>query len=71
MDNKDFSEVRKAAKRQGWDVRPTSDGEMFYSPDGKSKALWHHTPSDRNALKVFVRQLKRGGFIWPPSAGKR
>jgi hypothetical protein len=60
MDNKDFPKVRKAARRQGWHVEATSDGEMFYSPDGRSKALWHHTPSDRNAMKAFRAPTQEG-----------
>ncbi len=57
---KDFPKVRRAARRQVWIVEATSDGEMFYSPDGRSKALWHHTPSDRNALKAFRAPAEEG-----------
>lgn len=63
----DYRKIRKAAIDQGWRVLPTRSGEMFYSPDGISKALWHHTPSDQRAVKNFLAELKRGGLRWLPS----
>jgi hypothetical protein len=65
---KDYGKVRKEAIRQGWRVEATSDGEMFYSPDGSSKAAWHaaHASSDPNALKAHIRTMKKGGLRWPP-----
>lgn len=71
MDKREFPKIRKAAKRQGWVIRQTRDGEMFYSPDGTTKVAWHaaHGSSDPHALEAFVRQLKKGGFWLPP--GKR
>lgn len=71
MDNTDYPKVRKAATKQGWSVESKADGEMFFSPDGVSKAHWLFTPSDRNAIKSFMRDLKRGGFIWPPSKRRK
>lgn len=38
---------------------------MFLSPDGVHAATWHRTPSARNAMKRFIDDLRRGGFVWP------
>jgi hypothetical protein len=65
MDNKDYPKVRKEAQRQGWIVKPTRKGEMFYSPDGATMVLWHHTPSDHRALANHIAKLRRAGFSWP------
>ncbi|MGH2596836.1 MAG: hypothetical protein ACRDH7_12840 [Actinomycetota bacterium] len=67
--DKEFVKVRKEAERQGWRVEPTADGEMFFSPDGTTMAAWHtgHASSDPNALKAHIRNLKKGGFRWPPT----
>lgn len=68
MDIKDYPKVRREAERQGWRVEPTSNGEMFYSPNGVDKAAWHtpHVSSSPRALDHLVRQLGKGGFRWPP-----
>jgi hypothetical protein len=39
-------------------------GEMFMSPDGSTQVMWHSTPSDVNAIRQFVRRLRKGGFEW-------
>lgn len=67
MDKGDYPKVRRAAVKQGWRVERTAQGEMFYSPDGRSQALWHtaHASSDRHALDAHVRRLRKGGFRWP------
>ena len=55
--DKVYAKVREEAVEQGWRVEPTADGEMFFSPDGVSKAAWHtgHASSDPNALKAHIR----------------
>jgi hypothetical protein len=68
MDNRDYPHVRRAAVRQGWLVHPTKHGERFLSPDGRTTAGWHttHASSDPHALDALIRQLRKGGFRWPP-----
>jgi hypothetical protein len=61
----DYREVRRAALRQGWTIERRKNGEMFKSPDGITTAMWHRTPSDVNAIRRFVDDLRRGGFKWP------
>jgi hypothetical protein len=63
-----YEEIRSEAIKQGWRIEPKRHGEMFLSPDGRSTAMWHrlHRSSDPNALKALVRDLRRGGFMWPP-----
>jgi hypothetical protein len=67
----DYRKIRKAALGQGWRIEGTKAGEMFYSPDGKTKALWHFTPSDPRAMKNFLSVLKSGGLEWPASKKRR
>lgn len=71
VDNGDYPMVRREALRQGWRIVPKKSGEMFLSPDGERKAMWHFTPSDRNALKKFIRILQGGGFPWPVGSRER
>jgi hypothetical protein len=35
---------------------------MAYSPDGTTKVLIHHTPSDHRAYQNLLALLKKGGF---------
>lgn len=67
-----YAKVRKEAIRQGWRVQPTANGEMFFSPDDVSKAAWHtaHGSSDPNAVNSLIRNMKKGGFRWPPPKTK-
>ena len=70
MDNKDYAKVRKSARKQGWRVKPTEEGEMLYAPDGLSKVAWHtaHASSDPHALDSLVREMRKSGFRWLPKA---
>lgn len=70
MENRDYLKVRREALRQGWRISSIKSGEMFLSPNGIHAATWHRTPSAQNAIKRFVDQLRRGGFVWPPPEGK-
>ena len=68
----DFREIRREAFRQGWRIKSVKSGENFYSPDGRSIVNWHNTPSDVNAVRQFLRNMKGAGLVWPPSSkGKR
>jgi hypothetical protein len=67
----DFRKIRKEALKQGWVPEPISSGEMFYSPNGVDKVAWHNTPSDVRAVRNFLSELKKGGFIWPPPKKSR
>jgi len=60
----DYRDVRREAIRQGWVVTRRRKGEMFMSPDGSTQVMWHSTPSDVNAIRQFVRRLRKGGFEW-------
>ena len=39
---------------------------MLKAPDGVTQDLIHGTPSDVNWNKAAIRQMRRGGFVWPP-----
>jgi hypothetical protein len=49
-------------RAQGWRLEPTRKGLMDYSPDGSTKVLMHHTPSDRRAYQNILALLKKGAF---------
>jgi hypothetical protein len=66
MENRDYLKIRREALRQGWRARAIKSGEMLLSPDGIHAATWHRTPSAQDAIKRFVRELRLGGFVWPP-----
>lgn len=67
-----MKKVVEAAQQQGWRTDITKKGVMLYSPDGKTQALIHHTPSDHRDRANTISNLRRGGFIWPwPPAGRR
>jgi len=42
---------------------------MLKAPDGTTQVLIHATPSDVNWFKQAIRQMRRGGFVWPPPEG--
>ena len=70
MENRDYLKVRREALRQGWRISKIKSGEKLLSPDGIHSATWHRTPSAKNAIKSFVNDLRRGGFVWPPPKGR-
>lgn len=63
----DYQEIAKAARDQGWRVDAKKKGDMWYSPDGRTKVMWHRTPSDKKrALRNFLARMRGGGLRWPP-----
>lgn len=61
-----MKDLMKAAKKQGWRVEPTRSGHIRFTPPWKDKQqiICSSTPSDRNALRNALSQLKRNGLIW-------
>jgi predicted RNA binding protein YcfA (HicA-like mRNA interferase family) len=69
----DLREIEKAAKEQGWQVGRTMKGHLRYVPPDPTRriVIGSGTPSDSRAMKNFLAELKRQGFIWPwPPEGK-
>ena len=60
------TDLVRHAERQGWRAVPTRKGWMLKAPDGTTQVLIHGTPSDVNWFKQAIRQMRRGGFVWPP-----
>src|SRR3954471_16597699 len=74
---RELAKIKDYATAQGWDVKPTSNGWAFMAPkdkvpEGRSGIVHtHESPSDKRALKKFVRDLKNhGGLIWPPEKAR-
>ena len=65
--DKDTKRVAKAAERQGFEVATTTKGHVVFTLDGVVVATASGTPSDHRALKNLIAQLRRSGFIWPPT----
>jgi hypothetical protein len=64
----DLRDLVKAAKRQRWRIDTTTSGHVrFTPPDPTKKAcVFPGTPSDQRAIRNFLSQLRRQGFVWPP-----
>lgn len=61
---KSVKKLIKLAESQGWDVKQTKKGWMFYPPDkSKQLVLIHNTESDKNALPNTIARLKRSGLV--------
>jgi hypothetical protein len=69
MDKKEWRKVLAEAKRQGWEVVPTSHGFRLLAPNGRDAVTMHaiHQSSSPRALSRTVSLMKRFGFRWPPS----
>jgi hypothetical protein len=61
-----YRDIAGAAREQGWRIDSLKNGDMWYSPDGRTKVLWHRTPSDHRAEKNFLARMRQGGLRWPP-----
>ena len=63
----DMKSLEKAAKEQGWEIGHTKKGHPRWVPPDPSKpiVIGSGTPSDYRAIKNFLAQLKRSGFVWP------
>lgn len=68
----DYRSIERAAKDQGWRIKPSKKGLMFYPPDEtQSPVAWHGTPSDVRAMWNFLARLRIRGLEWPwPPEGK-
>jgi predicted RNA binding protein YcfA (HicA-like mRNA interferase family) len=60
-------EIAQAAKEQGWEIGRTKKGHLRYVPPDPRQpiVIGSGTPGDKRALRNFLAQLKRAGFIWP------
>jgi hypothetical protein len=63
----DLREIEKAAKEQGGETGRTKRGHLrWLPPDPRMPiVIGAGTPGDRRALRNFLAQLKRSGFVWP------
>jgi hypothetical protein len=70
----DLRDIARAAQEQGWEIGVTKKGHLRYVPPDREQpiVIGSGTPSDKRALKNFVAQLRRSGFVWPwpPRSGR-
>jgi hypothetical protein len=65
---KERKEVIDELRRQGWTVDQTNNGHWKARPADRTKEVVHISMlSGSNALNNAMRDLKRSGFIWPPT----
>ncbi len=62
---KEYRELEKAAREQGWIVKETSDGFQFLAPDGEHAVTIHMTERNpERAVKRTISRMKKYGFKW-------
>jgi len=67
----DFKDIFSELRTQNWELEKTSRGHWKATPPDKSLAIVHFSESnDPHALRNTIRDLKRGGLIWPPPSKK-
>lgn len=65
--DKDLAKILKEAKRQGFEIRHTSDGHPTVYLNGKFVTKSAMTPSDHRGRRNLLAALRRHGFQWPPT----
>ncbi len=64
--DREHKAITKAAIAQGWRREETKKGFRLVPPDKTKQAVqFHGSPSDINAVKAGIREMKKQGFIWP------
>lgn len=64
--DKDLKKILRAAEKQGFEIRHTSDGHPMVYRDGKFITKSSKTPGDRRGQLNLIATLRRHGFRWPP-----
>jgi hypothetical protein len=63
----DEQALERAAREQGWQTGRTRKGHRRWVPPDPSMpiVIGSGTPGDHRAMRNFLAQLRRSGFIWP------
>ena len=65
--NKDYREILDELLVQGWGVETTASGHTRATPPDPAHGIVHFSgSSDPHAKMNTIRELRRGGFVWPP-----
>lgn len=68
---RDIDSIVAALDDQGWHIERKGGKRMAYPPDrSKSPVLLPDTPGGGRWRQNLIAQLRRSGFVWPPT-GKR
>lgn len=66
---RDIDQIKQALRDQGWDIRNKGGKDMAYPPNkAKQPVLLPTTPGGGRWKQNLIAQLRRSGFIWPPSS---
>lgn len=65
--DKDLKRILKEAKRQGFEVRYSAKGYPMVYLAGGLVAKVAQTPGDWRGRKNAIADLRRAGFVWPPT----
>lgn len=65
--DKDLRKILKAAEKQGFEVRTTTNGHPMVYRDGTFVTQSAMTPGDWRGQRNLIAALRRFGFQWPPT----
>lgn len=60
--HKDLNRAAKLARKLGWCIESRQGHEHWMSPDGATRIVVSSSPSDRNAARAALRDLKKAGL---------
>lgn len=70
---RDIDLIRQALEDQGWRIEPGRKGRhaVAYPPDKDvAPVVLPSTPSGPRWRENLIAQLRRSGFVWPPTKGR-
>jgi len=60
--HKDLNSAAKVARKLGWRITNRNGHEYWLAPDGATMITVSSSPSDRNAGRAALRDLRRAGL---------
>ena len=60
--HKDLNRAAKVARKLGWTIESVRGHEHWTPPDGGPRVIVSSSPSDGNAWKQALRDLRRAGL---------
>lgn len=60
--HKDLNRAAKLARKLGWQITNRHGHEYWVTPDGTRKIVVSSSPSDQNAGRAALRDLRKAGL---------
>ena len=60
--HKDLTKAAKVARKLGWSITNRNGHEYWSPPEGGRRVLVSSSPSDRNAGRAALRDLRKAGL---------